>query len=286
MRNLYIQPNTGDYDKDAGNALAKKLGSNVTYIPCDVSKYSDNVKLFKTALEKYGHIDHAIANAGIGERGDWFNPSLTIEDVEQVPATTTLNINLIGVLYFVRIALPYLKHNRNAGDDRSISLLSSAAGFRESPGLPIYQSTKHGVQGVMRSLRKILWERDGIRINVLCPGMTESNMTVGISEIFRERNQPVNVPDDLAKALLGYCTEKGMYGKAIYVEGARYWEIEEGIVKTMPQWLGEEPTKRSVDPQLCISALLMSCRLWESLAVVGGGNTWDFMRTQKDKNTV
>lgn len=197
------------------------------------------MKLFKTALEKYGHIDHAIANAGIGERGDWFNPALTIDDVEQAPATTTLNINLIGVLYFVRIAIPYLKHNRKTGDDRSISLVGSAAGFRESPGLPVYQSTKHGVQGVMRSLRKILWERDGIRMNVLCPGLTESNMTVGISDVFRKAEQPVNVPDDLAKPLLGFCAEKALYGKAIYVEGGRCWEIEDGLVRTMSQWLGE-----------------------------------------------
>lgn len=223
----------------------------MTYIPTDVSKYSDNVKLFRTALEKYGHIDHAIANAGIAERGDWFNPSLTIEDVEQPPPTTTININLIGVLYFVRIAIPYLKHNRTTGDDRSISLVGSAAGFRESPGLPIYQSTKHGVHGVMRSLRKVLWGRDGIRINVLCPGMTESNMTEGISDVFKKANQPVNVPDDLAKPLLGYCTEKGMYGKAIYVEGGKCWEIEEGIFRTMPQWLGEGPTKRLVKISSC-----------------------------------
>lgn len=204
-----------------------------------MSKYSNTVKLFKTALEKYGHIDHAIANAGIGDRGDWFNPSLSIEDVEQAPATTTVETNLIGVLYFLRVALPYLKHGRKAGEERTISLVGSAAGFRESPGLPIYQSTKHGVHGVMRSMRKVLWERDAIRINVLCPGMTESNMTVGISDVFRNKNQPVNVPDDLAKPLLGFCTEKGMYGKAIYVEAGRCWEIEDGITRTMPQWLGE-----------------------------------------------
>lgn len=91
----------------------------------------------------------------------------------------------------------------------------------------------------MRSLRKILWERDGIRLNVLCPGLTESNMTVGIAELFRKANQPINVPDDLAKPLLGFCTQRDMWGKAVYVEGGRCWEFEEGIVRTMKDWLGE-----------------------------------------------
>lgn len=224
--------------------MEKSLGSNATYIPCDVSKYDDNLKLFKTALEKYGPIDHAIAVAGVGERGGWFDSSLTITDVEKQPVLSTIDINLVGVLNFMHIALPYLKHNRPANSDRSISLVGSAAGFRESPGLPVYQASKHAVQGLMRSLRKPLWEKDQIRINVLCPGMTESNMTKGISEVFRREKQPVNVPDDLAKPLLGFCSQQDMWGKAIYVEGSRSWEIEEGLVNTMPQWLGEGPTKR------------------------------------------
>jgi hypothetical protein len=51
----------------------------------------------------------------------------------------TVEVNLLGVLYFVRIALPYLKVGRKEGDDKGIVLVGSAAGFRESPGLPVYQ---------------------------------------------------------------------------------------------------------------------------------------------------
>ena len=39
---------------------------------------------YKTALSWHGRIDHVIANAGVGERGNWFDPALTVESVEEV----------------------------------------------------------------------------------------------------------------------------------------------------------------------------------------------------------
>jgi NAD(P)-dependent dehydrogenase (short-subunit alcohol dehydrogenase family) len=105
----------------------------------DVSKYTDNLALFKHAVSKYKKVDYAVAVAGVGERGDWFGRDLTVEDVEKPETNMTVEVNLLGVLYFVRIALPYLKVERKEGEDRGIVLVGSAAGFRESPGLPVYQ---------------------------------------------------------------------------------------------------------------------------------------------------
>lgn len=84
-------------------------------------------------------MDHAVAVAGIVERGKWFDPELTIDTVETSPPIQTLEINLLGSAYFTRIAAVYLKHGRKEGEDKSITLISSAAGFRDSPGLFMYQ---------------------------------------------------------------------------------------------------------------------------------------------------
>jgi len=72
-------------------------------------------------------------------------------------------------------------------------------------------------------------------------------MTDGIVQSFYDKGLDVNVPDDLAVTILGMLTEEDMYGKGVYVEGSRGWEIEDGIVETMPHWLGEGPTKRLWD---------------------------------------
>lgn len=46
---------------------------------------------------------------------------------------------MLGTLYFVRIAPVYLKQGWKDGDDKSLILLSSVGGFKETPGMPVYQ---------------------------------------------------------------------------------------------------------------------------------------------------
>ena len=132
----------GDYDQAAGDKLVQSfqdVSTQPTFFQMDASSYEDNLKLFRAALDKHGRVDHAIACAGIIERGKWFDPELTVETVEKPETTQTIEINFLGVAYFTRIAVAYLKHNRQPDQDKRIVLISSAAGFRDSPGLAMYQ---------------------------------------------------------------------------------------------------------------------------------------------------
>ena len=73
----------------------------------------------------------------------------------------------MGTLNFSRIAAVFLRESqKKQKEDRSLVLLSSVNAFRESPGLFLYQTSKHAIQGLLRSSRKTLWERDAIRVNV------------------------------------------------------------------------------------------------------------------------
>jgi hypothetical protein len=60
--------------------------------------------------------------------------------VEKEPNTAVLNVNLKGVMYFARIACEYLAHGQdpNAPTDKSLTFLSSVAGFKETTGIPVY----------------------------------------------------------------------------------------------------------------------------------------------------
>ncbi|KAI5295287.1 hypothetical protein KEM52_001828 [Ascosphaera acerosa] len=195
----------------------------------DISSYEDNLKLFETALKAYGHIDHAVANAGVAfER--------------QAPTTKVLDINLIGCAYFARIAAVYLKENRPKGADRSITLLASCAGIKETPGMFLYTASKHGVIGLMRSLRPYLPETHDIRINTVSPWMTISAITGGIVKPWKEAGLPMNQPEDVAKVMAAVISDQRLHGKNMYVAGARAWETEEGILRTEPHWLGEIPS--------------------------------------------
>lgn len=123
--------------------------------------YSDNLALFDAAYQACGRVDHAVANAGLGEQGNAFDPGLTLESVREEPVKSikVVDVNLKGELYFARIASVYLRQpdvngkSSTAAADKSLTLVSSVAGFREDPGLFVYTASKHGVLGLMRALR-------------------------------------------------------------------------------------------------------------------------------------
>lgn len=180
--------------------------------------------------------------------------------IVQAPPSTVLDVNLLGCLYCARIASVYLRQNRSENEDRSVTLVSSVAGFKESPGLFVYQASKHGVLGLMRSLRKYvsLPTTHNIRVNAICPWMTETGMVAGIEDGWRKANLPVNQPLDVAKVIAGVVSSPELNGTSMYVEGGRAWEIERNLDRLQPQWLGEEPSRS----------------LEKGQAVLGDGRDW------------
>ena len=251
---------------------------------CDASNYGDNLALFKTALQKYGQIDHAVANAGLIEQGHWFEPNTGLEGVEKEPSIVVLDVNLKGVMYFARIACAYMAHGQDvkAPVDKSLTLLASVAGFKETPGVPVYQACKHGVLGLMRSLRLFVPSAyPGLRINAVCPSMTLTRMVAGIEDKWIRRGAPVNQPSDIANVIVGIASSgpgrdaikydegqsqarqmgknaggtnwddpsRGLNGRAIYVAGGEGWDIEEGLDRTEHLWLGQEPSSTMAEAQ-------------------------------------
>lgn len=294
----------GDVNSSAAQTLLSSLPSASSnpapvFVPCDVANYSDNVRIFKTALSTYGRVDHAVANAGLVERSGWFDAgSLSLDDVETEPDTAVLDVNLKAVLYFARVACAYLAHGREESTDRSLTLLSSVAGFKESPGLFVYQASKHGVMGLMRSLRLITPDRFGVRTNCVCPWLTLTKMVPdAIRQGWAKAGLPSNEPEDVARIVVGLAAAGpgsgaqmlrkepeegesgrgiegtyntagypwgereetgGVNGRAIYVEGGRGWDIEEGLAYTQPYWMGKSPCERLVQGQ----------------KILGQGNHW------------
>ncbi|KAJ9629584.1 hypothetical protein H2203_001959 [Taxawa tesnikishii (nom. ined.)] len=202
----------------------------IYFVRTDVSDYQDNLKLFDTAYQTCGRIDHAVSAAGMPKE------SLKVMD-----------INLLGPLYFARIASVYLRQpalNDKASTnqaDKSLTLVSSIAGFTEAPGLFVYSTAKHGVYGLMRALRGVLIKSSpqAIRTNAICPWMTETRLVSGIEDAWHKAGLPRNTPMDVAKIIGGVMADPKLNGGALLVEGGRAWEVEQGIDRTQPQWMGE-----------------------------------------------
>jgi NAD(P)-dependent dehydrogenase (short-subunit alcohol dehydrogenase family) len=96
----------------------------------------------------------------------------------------------------------------------------------------------------MRAMRKIIYSRDGIRVNCICPGVTDTPMTVGIAEKFTKAGLYCQTPESVGNIILGLQCATDLNGKAIYIEGGDGWEFEESFVREQPRWLGEEATRR------------------------------------------
>ena len=122
-------------------------------------------------------------------------------------------------------------------------LLSSTAGFKETPGLFAYTASKHGVLGLLRSLRPYLPKTHNIRVNAICPWMTDTVMVDGIRENWIREGLPVNQPVDVGRVVLEVAADGTSNGKAVFVEGGRGWDIEEGINATEEVWLGREVSR-------------------------------------------
>ena len=89
-----------DVEDDIGEQVTAKLcesGGDAIYVHCDVSKKQEIKNLFDKAIEKYGRVDTAIANAGIVHPAD-------ILELEEADFDRVISINLKGVFLTGQIA--------------------------------------------------------------------------------------------------------------------------------------------------------------------------------------
>ncbi|KAJ5544454.1 hypothetical protein N7535_007147 [Penicillium sp. DV-2018c] len=246
----------GDLDGVSGEHLLKEcrdkfppeeqdLPPRVIFQPTDVTIYPSVLALFDLAFDTYKRIDHVVSAAGIVEIGNWFDTALTMESVRQTPTHKVLDVNLLGSMYVCRIASVYLRHNRGSDCDRSILLFSCVSGFKDSPSLFVYQASKHGVVGLMRSLRTYISSpyKHHLRINTVCPWVTQTNSIKKVEAQWKGADLPINTPKQVATVATGVLTDQTLHGKSMFIEGGRAWEIEENLSQLESEWLGEAPSK-------------------------------------------
>lgn len=79
-----------------------------------------------------------------------------------------------------------------------------------------------------------------IRTNAICPWMTRTRLVAGIEDTWHKAGLASNTPEDVAKVIVGVLADGQVNGGSMYIEGGRAWNVEEGLLKTRPDWLGAE----------------------------------------------
>lgn len=153
----------GDYDVEDSSRVVAMQG--------DVTSEDDNQSWVRRAVEHFGRLDGAALNAGIPKSGDILG--LPIAEFEKV-----MSVNVTGVVLGVRAAVPEL---RKAGGG-SLVVTASTSGIGGDTNMWPYNASKAAAINLVRGLSQDLGA-DGIRINAVCPGPTETGMTTGIKSV-------------------------------------------------------------------------------------------------------
>jgi NAD(P)-dependent dehydrogenase (short-subunit alcohol dehydrogenase family) len=149
-----------DVVKSAFDETVKALG--VTATLCDVSDLKQVDQLFSDVKRHLNGLDVLINNAGIA------GPTGKVEDINVEDWRRCIDIDLNGMFYCTRLAVPLLK----AAGGGSIVNLSSAAGRLGFPFRTPYAAAKWAVVGFTKSLSMEVGT-DAIRVNAIQPGVVE-----------------------------------------------------------------------------------------------------------------
>ena len=152
----------------------------------DISKENEIKGAVQQAIERWGRLDIVFANAGIN--GVW----APIEEIALDEWNRTIGTNLTGTFLTIKYAVPYLK--KQGG---SIVVTASVNGTRvfSNTGATAYSATK-AAQVAMTKMLAVELAQSNIRVNVVCPGATETE----ISENTQARNvEQIKFPVEFPK---------------------------------------------------------------------------------------
>jgi NADP-dependent 3-hydroxy acid dehydrogenase YdfG len=147
----------------------RSAGGTAEYQTLDVTQRSQLEAIVQLAQRQFGRVDVLINNAGV-------MPLSALDQLKVDEWERMIDVNIKGVLYGIAAALPIMKAQK-AGQ---IINLSSIGGHAVSPTAAVYCATKFAVNAISEGLRQ---EVGGdIRVTVISPGVTESELADSISD--------------------------------------------------------------------------------------------------------
>jgi NADP-dependent 3-hydroxy acid dehydrogenase YdfG len=163
--------------------LASELGGDerALAVRCDVTEWADQEAMVSAALDAYGQLDVAFANAGFGAARSFL--SSTPEHWREMVLT-----NVYGAALTVRATMEELKKSNG-----HLLLTGSVAGRRALPG-SLYSCTKWAVTAMGEAARQEL-DGTGVRVTLIEPGMVDT-------PFFDEPVKDALESDDIARAVL------------------------------------------------------------------------------------
>jgi NAD(P)-dependent dehydrogenase (short-subunit alcohol dehydrogenase family) len=210
-----------DVDERGGAETVRMVGeagSEAFFTRVDVTKLADLQAAVDAAVERFGSLDYAVNNAGIG------GPAAPTGEYPEDGWRQVIDINLSGVFYGMRAQIPQmLQQGRGA-----IVNMASILGLVGFAGSPAYVAAKHGVLGLTKTAA-LEYSGQGIRINAVCPGFIETSMTKALREdqnlhqmlVSKHATGRLGRAEEVAAAVAFLCCEESSFisGGHLLVDG-------------------------------------------------------------------
>src|SRR4051812_21747754 len=150
--------------------LAGELGDRALPIEADVTDRAAAEGAVQRTVDELGRLDVLVNNAGVMLLGPIQNAP--VEEWERM-----VEVNVLGLLYCARAALPHLLAAAEDQPRRVADLvnISSVAGRVAREGSGVYNLTKHGVGAFSESLRQEVTTRH-VRVSLVEPGAVETEL--------------------------------------------------------------------------------------------------------------
>ncbi|MFE5831439.1 MULTISPECIES: SDR family NAD(P)-dependent oxidoreductase [unclassified Streptomyces] len=159
-------------------ALIGAAGGTAAAVTADVTDAASTRELVRRTVELFGGLDVAVNNAGVFRGGGHSAADLPLEDWQAL-----LDVNVTGVLHALRAEVA---HMRAHGGGAIVNVSSNLGAHVRIPGVFGYQVSKAAVSALTRAAA-LDHVGDGIRINAVSPGASESTMSLRPGETEAER---------------------------------------------------------------------------------------------------
>ncbi len=210
----------GDIDEPGLDALADELGDQVATLRCDVRVEADQEALVAHAVERFGRLDVAVANAGAG-----FAASITEQDAGAW--RSLIDLCLTGAFLTVKQAGRVMV-DQGGG---SIITIASLNATQPGHGMAAYCAAKAGVV-MLTEVAALEMGPSQVRVNAIAPGLVITAATVllehvpGAIEEYVE-NTPLGrygEPEEIAEVAMFLASDESSYmnGALVRVDGGAH----------------------------------------------------------------